>query len=337
MIRHLLECVADGDEERGVYLMGWVAYLLQNPGSRHEVALVLRGKKGSGKGSLGNLLCKVFGKHGLAIRQGRHLTGNFNEHLLGCCFLFADEAFFAGDKAGEAALKGLITEPSLTIEPKGVGVFDVPNRLSVMMATNAEYVVPATADERRYAIFDVSDRFIPDRNYWHDLHEVWMQNPDNIAAFVEYMWEYDLSQYNPRIYPETEALAEQRAHSLEPWAEWWWDSLNKGSFFNSDWHEKVGSTALYDAFIRYCQDHAVNSYGRLTETQLGIKLAKNNLCGPSQVLNIGREENVFSSFSMSGGALTFRPTAETGKKARCRMLGTLEEAQASFRNAFKVS
>ena len=337
MIRHLVDCIADGDGERGEYLMGWVAYLLQNPGSRHEVALVLRGKKGSGKGSLGNLLCKIFGKHGLAIRQGRHLTGNFNEHLLDCCFLFADEAFFAGDRAGEAALKGLITEPTLTIEPKGVGVFDVPNRLSVLMATNAEYVVPASADERRYAIFDVSDNFVGDDEYWHELHTIWMNNPDNIAAFIEYMQEYDLSQYSPRRFPETEALKEQRAHSLEPWAEWWRDGLNRGSFFNSDWHEKVGCTALYESFIKYCQDHAINSYGRLTETQLGIKLAKHNLCGPSQPQNIGRDEKVPASYPSGGGFGSFMPSAETGKKVRCRMLGSLEDAQEGFKEAFKVS
>jgi hypothetical protein len=34
--------------------------------------------------------------------------------------LFADEAFWAGDRKGEGALKRMVTEPTLFIEQKGI-------------------------------------------------------------------------------------------------------------------------------------------------------------------------------------------------------------------------
>ena len=52
--------------------------------------------------------------------NAKHLVGHFNAHLQHCSVLFADEAFFAGDRSHESVLKGLITEETLLIEPKGV-------------------------------------------------------------------------------------------------------------------------------------------------------------------------------------------------------------------------
>ena len=50
-------------------------------------------------------------------------------------------------------LKGLITEPLLMIEQKGIDPVQWPNRVHVAMAANADWVVPASAGERRYAVF----------------------------------------------------------------------------------------------------------------------------------------------------------------------------------------
>ena len=42
------------------------------------------------------------GQHALKISNAKHLVGNFNSHLRDCVFLFADEAFFAGDDSMSA-------------------------------------------------------------------------------------------------------------------------------------------------------------------------------------------------------------------------------------------
>ena len=69
--------------------------------------------------------------------------------------LFADEAFFAGDKQHDGVLKGLITEPTLPIEGKFQNVVEVLNVLHVMIASNSDWIVPASQDERRYCVLDV--------------------------------------------------------------------------------------------------------------------------------------------------------------------------------------
>src|SRR5215207_9332163 len=112
---------------------------------------------------------RLFKGHSLHITNSKHLVGNFNAHLVDALFLFLDEAFWAGDKQGEGTLKALITERSIMIEPKGVDSYQMPNRLKILMASNNEWVVPASADERRYFVLDVPATRKGDVDYFRKL------------------------------------------------------------------------------------------------------------------------------------------------------------------------
>src|SRR5262249_20573185 len=149
---HVRNVIANEDEECGDYIMRWLAWAVQNPTDPAEVALALAGGQGTGKGILGRALCRVFGPHGLHISKPELLTGKFNAHFMQTAFLFADEAIWPGHRDREGALKALVTEPTMTIEPKGVNAFTMPNCLKVFMASNADWIVPAAVDDRRFAV-----------------------------------------------------------------------------------------------------------------------------------------------------------------------------------------
>jgi hypothetical protein len=154
--QHIENIICNKDPELIKYFYDWVAFTMQRPEVPVGAALVLRGEKGSGKGILGHFLRKIWGTHGMQISNPSHLVGKFNNHLADLCFLFADEAFFSGDRQSEGILKSLITEPTIVIERKGVDASPQPNFLKVFMATNSDFAVPASKDERRYGVFDVS-------------------------------------------------------------------------------------------------------------------------------------------------------------------------------------
>ena len=105
MQQHIAKVLSDGDEKAADYITRYAAWIVQNPGERPEVALVLRGDEGTGKGVFLRCLLRIFGPHGLHISDRHHLAGKFNAHLHGCLFLFADEAYWPGDKAAEGVLK----------------------------------------------------------------------------------------------------------------------------------------------------------------------------------------------------------------------------------------
>lgn len=279
MKRHIVDVLAAGDMESARYIVRFAAWAIQHPGERAEVALVFRGGKGSGKGTFANALVHIFGSHGLQIYSSKHLVGAFNGHLRSCLLLFADEAFWAGDKQGESVLKGMLTERTLVIEQKGVDATPWRNRLHVIMAANADWVVPASHDERRYAMFNVSNERIGDRAYFAALHaEI---NGGGLAAMLHDLQRLRLDDWHPRQVIHTEALREQKERSLSPIYEWWESVLQSAQLpgVRDPKDNTVAASAIYAharVVVPRLKDVSETAMGRFLKTMGGERFHKKN-------------------------------------------------------------
>jgi Family of unknown function (DUF5906) len=210
-LEHLHKNICAGIGEHTEYLLNWMAFTVQHPDRQGEVALVLRGKEGTGKGMAAKQFGRLLGAHFRHIVHAKHLTGHFNAHLQHCSVLFADEAFFAGDRSHESILKALITEETLLIEPKGMDPFPVRNCVHLMMSSNSDWVIPAGADARRYFVLNVGDANIQDLEYFAAIAKQ-MDNGGR-EAFLHHLLSRDLAKFDVRLVPQTKALSEQKAHS----------------------------------------------------------------------------------------------------------------------------
>ena len=210
-IAHVRDNVCSGVAEHAEYLLNWMAYGVQHPGRPGEVAVVMRGKEGVGKGVAAREYGRLFGSHYRHISQAGHLTGHFNAHLQMCSVLFADEAFFAGDRSHESILKALITEETLMIEPKGIDPYPVRNCLHLIMSSNNDWVIPAGADARRYFVLSVSDAHKQDHSYFASITQ--QMDAGGREALLHHLLKRDLSKFNVREVPQTDGLADQKAHS----------------------------------------------------------------------------------------------------------------------------
>lgn len=268
MKAHIAQVLADGDAAALDYIMRWSAWTVQNPGERAEAALVFRGGKGSGKGTFAHVLRRMFGAHGLHVANSKHLVGAFNAHLRNCLLLYADEAFWAGDKQGESTLKALITEATLTIEQKGIDAVQWHNRIHLIMTANAEWVVPASHDERRYAVFNVSEKYMGDENYFRALYA----EIDNggIAAMLHDLKNVKLGKWHPRHIVKTKALVEQKMQSMLPLQEWWESMLQDGSVPAAGKEAPDVAMAVY--LLNHAREYAPKARD-LNATRLGRFLA----------------------------------------------------------------
>jgi hypothetical protein len=229
--KHIREVLATGNPDSDTYIMNWIAWGVQHPDQRAEVALVFKGKRGTGKGTLGNTLVRLFGQHGVQISNAKYLTG-FNAHLRDACFLFADEAYWPGDKSAEGDFKRLITEPSLFIEGKGRDAVTSANKLHVMMASNEDWIVPAGERERRYAAFDVSEKHIQEEKYFDPLYAQ-LEN-GGYGAMLHDLLQHDVNGWHPRRLPKNNALLAQQQRSLSPLDSWWAELLETGTLEGAD-------------------------------------------------------------------------------------------------------
>jgi len=225
-LKHMKNIICDGNEEYYEYLLYWMARAVQFPDTAGEVAIVLRGGMGSGKGTFVNAFGQLWGRHFLQISNSKHLVGQFNSHLRDCVVLFADEAFFAGDKAHEGILRALITESTIMVEGKGVDAEIAPNYTHILMASNSVWVVPAGSDERRYFVLDVSDDKKQDTAYFGAMRKQLSQG--GFKALLHYLLSIDLTEFNVRDVPKTSALREQKLLSLSLEEQWWFERLMDG-------------------------------------------------------------------------------------------------------------
>ena len=227
MNAHVKRILANNDTEAYDYIIKWAAWAVQNPSEPAEVALVFRGGKGTGKGTFCRALTLMFGDHGLHVASSTRITGTFNAHLRDCILLFADEAVAPNDKNAENVMKGLVTEPTITIEGKGRDVIQARNQLHIVMASNDRWVVPASADERRFAVFDISDEMAGREDWFAPLNA----EIDNggLEAMLHFFLNMDLGDWHPRKnIPNNQALNDQRIESLKGLEKLWFDYISTG-------------------------------------------------------------------------------------------------------------
>jgi hypothetical protein len=232
MKKHMLDVMASSNREQFKYIMCWLAWAVQNPDRQAEVALVFKGKRGTGKGTLGNAMLRIFGQHGVHISSSDHLTGHFNSHLQDACLLFADEAYFPGNKNAEGSLKRLITEPTLFIEGKGRDGLSVTNMLHVILASNEDWVVPAGERERRYVMLDVPDIHIQETKWFDPIYAE--LDGGGYAAMLFELLHHDLGDWHPRRIPANCGLLDQQARSLSALDAWWLELLESGRLWGCD-------------------------------------------------------------------------------------------------------
>ena len=258
--QHVQAVICDGDAERFDYLMGWMARMVQRPAEQGEVAVVMKGGEGTGKGTLAKALLKIMGQHGLAISNTKHLVGNFNAHLRDAILLFADEAFFAGDKVHVGTLKSLITEPYLTVEAKFQNTVQSPNFLHVMMASNEEWVVPASQDARRFFVLEVNDAAKGNHEYFGAIAT--QMEAGGYEAMLHDLLARDLTGFNVRAVPTTEGLQRQQKLSLPTTEAWWQDCLARGYVFRSklglekhfaEWMPEVSTELLFASYTEFAE------------------------------------------------------------------------------------
>lgn len=277
---HYRDVWCSGDPVQYEYVLNWFARLVQYPNSPALTALVLQGIKRIGKGAGIAPWLRALGTNAIVVSQPEELVGRFTGHLQGRCFVSADEAMFAGDRAAADHLKALITEPKIAVEAKYMPLEVTDNCLHVIMSTNHDHVAVVTADETRFAVLTLSPHRKGDAEYFDKLGAA-TQDDAVIAAMLYDLAHRDISAFRPERIPRTKALAEQVVHSFTPEQEFLAESLINGRvaggaqlFDGGVWEPAYSASELYDNYLRWCSTHGKSTYARSTQTAFGKQIGK---------------------------------------------------------------
>jgi hypothetical protein len=223
---HIFSNVCAGSYELYEWVISWMAQIVQQPHVKPGSALVLRGRKGTGKSKMLEHFASLFGDHAITIASSKHLTGNFNAHLGTKILVVSEEGFWAGDKNAEGTLKHMITGDRMILERKGIDPVEVNSYVHLAITSNEGWVVPATGDERRFLVLDVADSRQGDRAYFGAV-EAQMQD-GGCAAMLFDLLQFDHTRCNLRQPPLTPSLSDQVLEGFKPIFSWWHDCLTEG-------------------------------------------------------------------------------------------------------------
>lgn len=333
---HTHEVLCRGNDRNFEFLMNWSARLVQHPDELGMVAVVLRGEVRTGKGTLGHALRKLMGQHGLHISTSTHLVGKHNAHLRDCALLFADEAFFAGDRAHVGTLKALLTEPVLMLEPKFRDAVQAPNHLHVFMGSNNTWVIPAAIGEERFFMQDVSSKRQGQHQYFRGIYEE--LNAGGYAAMLHELLHRPIDghtdkrgraipAFEVRDVPRTRALQEQQKLSLDTHDAWWFEVLSRGFVFKStlgleeyfgEWRDFMTTEVLFASYQEFAKGR--NERQRLSHEALGRFMAKLG-CRYGRA----RSDDASGEHRCPNGCELYYKDRAPGY-----YLGSLEEARADF-------
>jgi hypothetical protein len=214
---YLFGVVCNGDQRVYAYFLKLVQWKIQNPTENPEVGLVLLGGQGVGKGTLVEILARVFGLKRVTIYSAADAaTSKFNADAEGKLLLFFDECHFGHDHHAKGKLKGDITGRTQRIEHKGLNAYHVKNTPLRVYSSNAIAALPLDHDDRRFLVLEVSARHTNDVAYYAALWKA--LDGGELAAFVHDALATDLTAFDldRRVAYRTEARTKLAAATASP-------------------------------------------------------------------------------------------------------------------------
>lgn len=228
ILRFIRDVIASGRAPVAEHVLNWLAWKVQNPLKKPGTNLVLIGGQGTGKSTLGKMMCDVFGpRHSIHVTHEHLLLGRFNGHLEGKLFMVADEALFGRNPAVVGVYKGLTTEETMLVERKGIDARQIPNRLAIMVLSNSSSAVPVEPGDRRATVIEVSNSRKEDNVYFGALWDEWENG--GREAFIAHLLARDLKGYDPRRPLATREKAAMAAATADPITRFWLETLANGN------------------------------------------------------------------------------------------------------------
>ena len=201
----------------------WIGHMLQYPEFK-SICPVIISQQGSGKGSLMKLLTALIGhsKFYETSNPARDIWGAFNTPLANSFLVNLDELNKKDTIDSMGKIKSLITEPTITINTKGVVQYDIQSYHRFIITTNITDPIPSEKGDRRMWVISASDSLKGNTEYFNKFNEL-ITNEDVLRTVFDYFNEIpDLKGFGSDRFPITEYqlnIQECNKTPIELWLE----------------------------------------------------------------------------------------------------------------------
>jgi hypothetical protein len=159
----------------------------------------------------------------------------------------------------------LITEPTLTIEPKFVDAYNAANFVNIDLLSNAEHFLPVSKWVRRFMVPTVSSEHAGDHPYFKKILGQLEDEYGYQALLYHLLHEVDIRDFNVRAVPKTAELEHQAALSRRGVDALVEQACNEGRVpcQHPQW-PGFSNNSGFNSFIDYHRDQELQRLGALT-------------------------------------------------------------------------
>lgn len=225
---HLLRNVCRSDQVNYNYALDILAHLVQRPGAKVGVALLMYGEeKGTGKSTVGEVMSECIGRQWcFAVDTPDMLTGKFNSFQAKALLICVEEAMNGRDPRHEARGKHMISGKMIMMEAKGIDAVQIESKVNYIFTSNKLNSVSMTAGERRYLPLHIGTDNVKDKAFFGQLWKE-MENGGYEALMYDLL-KRDISSTDFQNPPMTTQLSSQILHSMTGLDAWWVAVLQEG-------------------------------------------------------------------------------------------------------------
>jgi hypothetical protein len=247
---YVKEVICSDDPRLYEWVVAWIADMFQNPGNKPGTALVLVGVQGAGKTFLGeHVLGAIIGnQHYTQLKDITKLTDKFNTIIDNKIFVQCDEAIHSYQRDVASRLKSVISDKTMTIEPKGINSYSKPNHMRLLFTSNEEekaIFIDPSPYERRFTVVKVNNKRAMDLEYWSFMH---MWTPANLGLILRWLLDYEYDRVLIQRPVETSAKRDIQRVGIDAEVSWILSRLAAGfplgERHHSNWFEAYHSLTI---------------------------------------------------------------------------------------------
>jgi len=276
IILNHIKILCGNDEVVYDYFIKWIAQMIQYP-SVKSICPTLISSQGAGKGTLLKLLGSMLGENKVfeTTTPSRDVWGDFNGKMCNTFLINLNELSKKETSECEGRIKGLITDPNLTINNKGVNQYVIKSHHRFIITTNNNEPINTSKDDRRNLIIRSSDEKCGDKDYFNSLHTM-LEDVNVIKTCYEYFKTIvpDMADFNKIPIPITNHQTCLKDLASNP-VEMWLESFTR-DHFEEDSVEMLGVEACAK-FKEWCKCN--NLEYTIDAKKLGVRLSLLNVGG----------------------------------------------------------
>ena len=162
-----------GNEKDAMYFHKFIANIFQKPTERPPIAILFKGKQGTGKNVVLDCIGNMIGKdHYITSSKPSDFFSDHAEGAYRKLLVNVNKAESKDTFQNEGQFKSFITEDTIVVNPKYVRPTKIANHARLIITSNKPNPIPidVKSKDRRYVVYQTTDKYLEYKaSFWEKL------------------------------------------------------------------------------------------------------------------------------------------------------------------------